>query len=643
MTYPDEISTDPEDIFNGEREIGTRIDEFPEDHVGRYLFARSLMNRQTRALDIGCGVGYGSHLLSKVAGHVTGLDYRPKVIDYARQNWGNANLTFEVANALDRTTYPNQKYDFATAFEIIEHLPDDGLFLNTIKEHLTEDGVLCVSAPNLQVLEHPEENPWHFRHYTPDTFRALLLQYFTNVALFDQPAGPVIPGSGSRTNVAVAYDNWPHKFSIAVVSQEYPAPKHTNYPISGGIGTYSHSLAQHLVQRGHEVHVFAKGLDDSQNQTYSEGSVSVHRLSQKASGRNFISRRFMLANGALRRMLAVRAALNVGPSFDLIEAAEWRAETLLSHTKKTRNAVWITRLHTPHFIVRKYSDTTTGLDDRIVDWFEKFNSQLADEITSPSRALAEICLEAWRLRPISDIPNPVDISDQTDIPEKDDLVIGYLPGRFDAYKGFPTVARALPEFLPDSGNRFRFILLGSDHVYDESKELLQSLSSWIDDGSAKRPITLLPRKTRDEIQDISKGLDAVLVTSRFENAPYVVLEALAAAKLVVAPRIGGLPELIDDGQTGFLFEPDSPSSLAQSLKHIATLDKTEIARIRSNGQRAAQQKFSLEALLPIFEVYYTHLIGQKVQGIRRKRPVGWWLPNHGPLLPAWWHTWRQRA
>src|SRR5260221_11319622 len=115
MTYPDEISTDPEDIFNGEREIGTRIDEFPEDHVGRYLFARSLMNRNTRALDIGCGVGYGSHLLSKGAGTVTGLDYRPKGVEYDPQNWGNSNLTFAAAKELDLTRYPKQKHEFATA------------------------------------------------------------------------------------------------------------------------------------------------------------------------------------------------------------------------------------------------------------------------------------------------------------------------------------------------------------------------------------------------------------------------------------------------------------------------------------------------------------------------------------------------
>ncbi len=647
MTYPDEISTDPEDIFNGEREIGTRIDEFPEDHVGRYLFARSLMNRNTRALDIGCGVGYGSHLLSKVAGTVTGLDYRPKVVEYARQNWGNSNLTFEAANALDRTTYPNQKYDFATAFEIIEHLPDDGLFLNTIKEHLTENGVLCVSAPNLEVLEHPEENPWHFRHYTPETFRSLLLQYFTNVALFDQPAGPVIPGSGSRTNVAVAYDNWPHKFSIVVVSQEYPAPKNSKsqYPPSGGIGTYSQVLAQSLAQRGHQVHVLAKGMAGTAKQIYSEQGVSVHRLPQKATGSNPISRRMRLIIDTVRRMSAVKAELNAPttPSFDIIETADWRAETLLSRTDKTRHAVWITRLHTPHFIVRKYGDNRTTLNDRIVDWFEKLNSQLADEITSPTHALAEVCLETWRLRPISHIPNLVTISEPLNIPEKDTIVIGYLPGRFDDYKGFPILARALLEFLPDSGSRFQFVLLGSDHVYDESKSLVQSLQPWIDGRNEPQLVKLLPRTTRSETQELTKSLDAVLVASRYENMPYVVLEAMASSKLVIAPRIGGLPEMIEDGVSGCLFDPDSSASLVQCFKRIATLNYSEMAQIRKNARQVAREKYSLENLLPIHEVYYTHLIGWKAQGFSRHRPFGWWLPNQGPLMPSWWHALRHRS
>jgi glycosyltransferase involved in cell wall biosynthesis/ubiquinone/menaquinone biosynthesis C-methylase UbiE len=647
MTYPEKISTDPEDIANGEREIGTRIDEFPADHIGRYMFARSLMDRRTNVLDLGCGVGYGSHLLSEVAGTVTGLDYRPKVIEYARQNWGGPNITFQVGNALDRTTYPDQKFDFVTAFEIIEHLPDDSLFLKTIKEHLKDDGVLCVSAPNQEVLAEPEKNPWHFRHYTPQSFRALLLNYFTHVALFDQPAGPVVPGFGSSTNVAVAYDTWPRRFSIAFVSQEYPAPRNarsqSQYAPSGGIGTYTQILAEDLARRGHQVHVISRTKDGAEKEVYTEEGVTVHRLSQKASTGNRLERRLRRTSDMLRRMFAVRdeLAMPTTPTFDIIEAADWRAETLFSRTGKTRNAVWVTRLHTPSFIIRQFSNSDTKLEDRLVDWLEKLNAHWADEITSPSQALAEICLPMWRLRPIHHLPNPVAIDYSATIPEKDAFLVGYLPGRFDSCKGFPTLAHALSEFLPDSGDRFRFVLLGSDYAFDDSKALLQTLRPWIDDGSETRPITLLPRKTHTETQELSKGLDAVLITSRFENMPYVALEAMASAKLVISPRIGGLPEIIEDGRTGLLFEPDSPASLRQCLERVSVLSRAEIAQMRANAQQAVQKRYGLEVLLPVFEVYYMHLIGQKVQGVRRQRPFGWWIPKQGPLLPAWWHAWRQ--
>src|SRR5262249_42856424 len=162
-----------------------------------------------------------------------------------------------------------------------------------------------------------------------------------------------------------------------------------------------------------------------------------------------------------------------------------------------------------------------NLSDRLLNWLEKMSAQLSDEITSPSQALTQICREAWRLPGINDIPNPVAVPDAPTIQARDTLVVGYLPGRFDTYKSFPTLARTLLSYLPKADNKFRFLLLGSDHAYGESTSLLQEINQWVDDGSGTRPITLLPRKTRSEVQEISKGLDVVLVASRFENAPYV--------------------------------------------------------------------------------------------------------------------------
>ena len=88
MTYPVQPNADPNDLLNGEREIGIAWHEFPADHLNRYQFTRSLLTRQATVLDVGCGVGYGRHLLAKVAKQVIGLDYRPHVIDYAQKHWG---------------------------------------------------------------------------------------------------------------------------------------------------------------------------------------------------------------------------------------------------------------------------------------------------------------------------------------------------------------------------------------------------------------------------------------------------------------------------------------------------------------------------------------------------------------------------
>jgi glycosyltransferase involved in cell wall biosynthesis len=66
--------------------------------------------------------------------------------------------------------------------------------------------------------------------------------------------------------------------------------------------------------------------------------------------------------------------------------------------------------------------------------------------------------------------------------------------------------------------------------------------------------------------------DALVVPSRDEVTPLVILEAMAAAKPVIASAVGGIPEMIVDGQTGFLFPPENADQLAAVLARIANDD-----------------------------------------------------------------------
>jgi glycosyltransferase involved in cell wall biosynthesis len=65
------------------------------------------------------------------------------------------------------------------------------------------------------------------------------------------------------------------------------------------------------------------------------------------------------------------------------------------------------------------------------------------------------------------------------------------------------------------------------------------------------------------------NVDVFVLPSRAENLPLVVLEAMATALPVVATRVGGVPELIEDGRTGILVEPEDPAGLARAIESLS--------------------------------------------------------------------------
>ena len=72
---------------------------------------------------------------------------------------------------------------------------------------------------------------------------------------------------------------------------------------------------------------------------------------------------------------------------------------------------------------------------------------------------------------------------------------------------------------------------------------------------------------RGEVWDALSKSDVLVMGSRWrENAPLVILEARAAGCPVIAPRIGGIPEIVTDGVDEFLFEPNNVASCAEALQ-----------------------------------------------------------------------------
>lgn len=80
----------------------------------------------------------------------------------------------------------------------------------------------------------------------------------------------------------------------------------------------------------------------------------------------------------------------------------------------------------------------------------------------------------------------------------------------------------------------------------------------------------------------------------YDNLPFAALESLGAGRGVVASEIGGLPEIVDDGATGLLVRPGSPSALAAALRTLWD-DRERAAAMGLRARASAERRFSLRS------------------------------------------------
>ena len=87
--------------------------------------------------------------------------------------------------------------------------------------------------------------------------------------------------------------------------------------------------------------------------------------------------------------------------------------------------------------------------------------------------------------------------------------------------------------------------------------------------------------------------DVVTLASDVESMPLTIIEAMALERPVVASSVFGVPELVEDGQTGFLFEPNDLGALAPALDRVLRMDEGRLAAVAAAGAELARERHSL--------------------------------------------------
>ncbi len=222
---------------------------------------------------------------------------------------------------------------------------------------------------------------------------------------------------------------------------------------------------------------------------------------------------------------------------------------------------------------------------RTLDTYRKNVSKLI----TPSRFYLEKYIEwGWPKEKVIYIPNYVDANRL--VPEYEPGAYFLYFGRLSIEKGVETLIRAA------SAAQVPLKIVGTG----PEDEVLKALA-----GNLPGDVEFLGYRSGDELLDLIRAAKVVVLPSEwYENAPMTVLESYALGKPVLGARIGGIPELVIDGETGWSFASGSVPELTQVLAQTNQRSATELAAMGRAGRDFVTSHFSraqyLERVLSVY-------------------------------------------
>ncbi|MDR1913077.1 MAG: glycosyltransferase family 4 protein [Clostridiales bacterium] len=177
---------------------------------------------------------------------------------------------------------------------------------------------------------------------------------------------------------------------------------------------------------------------------------------------------------------------------------------------------------------------------------------------------------------------------------KDDYLLYF--GRISEEKGIPTLMRAMEEF-PD----VKLKIVGTGSLLEELK------------GRSLPNIEFTGYRSGEDLHDYIRKARFIIVPSEcYENNTLVIIESYTLGTPAIGSRIGGIPEFIQDGQNGFLFEPGSVVQLREKIRQALSLSPESYANMCQEAQVFAANNFS-------GDMYYKKLISLYKEVIKNKK------------------------
>ena len=400
---------------------------------------------------------------------------------------------------------------------------------------------------------------------------------------------------------------------IAFISYECPPDTAV-----GGIGTYVLQAARALIARGEEVEVFSASPSFA-GQQIADG-VLVHRIehSDIATFKHAIA--------------PVFAERHRNVAFDVLEGPDYQADAA-GAAALVPDIPLVVKLHTPSYLAHRLSSpplglvkefrvrlgayrrgiVASGVPNHYSFADERKHTLSADQVVSPSAALAQIVSKDWCIAPerISVIPNVFTPSTAYDAiaPGGDGRTIAFV-GRLQLLKGILDLVDAIPQVVREMPHaRFRLIgrsLASPDRGIAMDEYIRRRL------GRAADHVEFTGHVPAAAIPGLIEDAQICVFPSYWENCPYVCLEAMAAARAIVATSNSGTAEMLGQGLAGVLVPPRSPAKLARAIVRLLKLP-AECIRLGEIARQRVLHQYSCDAILPLQQRSYRLAIDQRQQ------------------------------
>ena len=226
----------------------------------------------------------------------------------------------------------------------------------------------------------------------------------------------------------------------------------------------------------------------------------------------------------------------------------------------------------------------------------------AAHIICPSAYLAELVV-SWGIPSprVSVLPNPV--PEPPALAPREELRARFgMNGPTLAFAGRLTTPKALEVGLAAlAGTEASLLVAGEGPDAARLERLAGEL------GLGRR-VRFLGAQDRTTVLELFRAADAALLSSRWENFPHSAVEALAVGTPVVATRVGGVPEIVADGENGFLVPADDAEALADAVRRV--LDPGTRERLAA-AARASVERFAPERIFGELEAVLERAIRER--------------------------------